>query len=198
MRMRGLVVTVGALAVALTAVAARAELKIGDPAPKWSGLTGTDGAKHGLADYADAKVLVVVFTCNTCPVAKAYQDRLIALQKDYQPKGVRMVAINPNDIKGDKLDDMKTRAKEKGFNFAYLYDPTQQVGHDYGAQTTPHVFVFDKARKLAYVGGVDDAMDAKDVKAHYLRDALDSLLAGKPPAKDTTPHPGCSIKYRKK
>ena len=130
-----------------------AELKIGDAAPDWTGIIGVDGARHGLADYKDAKVAVVVFTCNHCPVAQAYQDRLIALQKDYKNKGVQVIAVNVNNIPDDALDKMKERAKSKGFNFPYLYDSTQKIGHDYGATTTPHIFVLDKNRKLAYMGG---------------------------------------------
>jgi peroxiredoxin len=186
---------VGGMAAVLTAGIAFGELKLGDQAPKWSRLSGTDDAKHGLSDYAGAKVLVVVFTCNKCPVAQAYQDRLIALQKDYQAKGVQVVAIDVN--KGEALDDMKERAKEKGYNFPYLNDPTQKSARDHGATTTPHVFVFNKDRKLVYLGGIDDSMNESKVKHHYLRDALDAILVGKVPAKQETAHPGCTIKWKK-
>jgi peroxiredoxin len=189
-----LAATVAVMAAVCTAGIAYGELKLGDQAPKWSGLSGTDDAKHGLADYAGAKVLVVVFTCNNCPVAKAYQDRLIALQKNYQSKDVQVVAIDVN--RGEDLDAMKERAKEKGFNFPYLNDPTQKSAHDHGATNTPHVFVFNKDRKLVYLGGIDDSMSESKVKQHYLRDALDAILAGKPPAKQETAHPGCGIKWK--
>jgi peroxiredoxin len=169
-------------------------LKLGDPAPKWSGLRGTDDAKHGLTDYAKAKVLVVVFTCNNCPVAKAYEDRLIALAKVYQSKGVQVVALDVN--KNEDLEEMKERAKEKEFNFPYLNDPSQKSARDHGATNTPHVFVFDKARKLVYLGGIDDNMDDSEVKHTYLRDALDSILAGKTPKKQQTAHPGYGIKWK--
>ncbi len=172
-----------------------AELKIGDAGPDWTGLIGVDDSRHGLSDYKDAKLAVVVFTCNHCPVAQAYQDRIIALQKDYKGKGVQVIAVNVNNIPEDTLDKMKERAKSKEFNFPYLYDSTQKIGHDYGATTTPHVFVLDKNRKLAYMGGIDDNMKAGDVKKHYLRDALDALLAGKTPPETDTKHMGCSIKY---
>jgi peroxiredoxin len=171
------------------------ELKIGDAAPDWTGIIGVDGEKHSLSDFKGAKAAVVVFTCNHCPVAQAYQDRLIALQKDYKNKGVQVIAINVNNIPEDNLDKMKERAKSKGFNFPYLYDSTQKIGHDYGASTTPHVFVLDKDRKLAYMGGVDDNMKPDDVKKHYLRDAIDALLVGKTPPETETKHLGCSIKY---
>jgi len=172
-----------------------AELKIGDAAPDWSGIVGVDDKPHSLSDYKDAKLAVVVFTCNHCPVAQAYQDRLIALQKDYKDKGVQLIAVNVNNIPDDQLDKMKERAKSKGFNFPYLYDQTQKIGRDYNATVTPHVFVLDKNRKIAYMGAVDDNMKADNVKKHYLHDAVDSLLAGKTPPETVTKQIGCSIKY---
>jgi peroxiredoxin len=178
-----------------SALGRAAELKIGDAAPDWKGIVGVDDSRHSLSDYKDAKLAVVVFTCNHCPVAQAYQDRLIALQKDYANKGVQLIAVNVNNIDEDKLDKMKERAKSKKFNFPYLYDSTQKIGHDYGATTTPHVFVLDTNRKLAYMGGVDDNMKADAVKKHYLRDAIDALLAGKTPPETDTKHMGCTIKY---
>ena len=139
--------------------------------------------------------MVVAFICNHCPVAVAYEDRLVALQKDYQDKGVQVVAVNVNKLPADRLDKMKERAKAKQFNFPYLYDETQKIGRDYGATVTPHVFVFDSNRKLAYVGAVDDSKSPDKVTAHYLRDAIDALLAGKKPPKEVTQQFGCSIKY---
>ena len=193
------------LSVALVAVtmlvacrAYAAKLNIGDPAPDWSGIIGIDNAKHSLADYKKTKLLVVVFTCNHCPVAVAYEDRLIAIQKDYKDKGVQVVAVSVNNIPEDRLDKMKVRAEKKGFNFPYLYDETQKIGVDYGAEVTPHVFVLDAKRKVVYVGAIDDNMKADAVKAHFLRDALDALLVGKEPPKAVTKHFGCSVKYDKK
>jgi peroxiredoxin len=174
---------------------AAAELVIGAAAPNFSGIVGTDDKPHGLADYKDAKLVVLVFTCNHCPVAQAYQDRLIALQKDYQPKGVQVVAVNVSNFTDDRLDEMKKRAKQMAFNFPYLYDSTQKIGHDYHATVTPHVFVLDPQRKIAYVGAIDDNQQAGQVKKHYLRDALDSLLAGKKPPQEVTRQFGCGIKY---
>ncbi|MGD0516984.1 MAG: thioredoxin family protein [Thermoguttaceae bacterium] len=182
----------------MSALSQAADLKIGDAAPDWTGIVGVDDKPHSLSDYKDAKLAVVVFTCNHCPVAQAYQDRLIALQKDYKSKGVRLIAVNVNNIPEDRLDKMKERAKSKGFNFPYLYDSTQKIGHDYGATTTPHVFVLDQNRKLAYMGGVDDNMKADGVKKHYLHDAIDALLAGKTPTETVTKHLGCSIQYEDK
>ena len=171
--------------------------KIGDKAPDWSGIIGVDGKEHKLADYKKVKAVVVVFTCNHCPVAVAYEDRLIALQKDYKKKGVQFVAINVNNIPADRLEPMKVRAREKKFNFPYLYDSSQKSGKDYGAVKTPHVFLLDKDRKLAYVGAIDDSMKTDKVKTHYLRDALDAVLAGKPVEKPETNAVGCGIKYEK-
>lgn len=199
-RQRRLTVAVAAIGIYLlmrTGLPA-AELKIGDPAPSWSGIIGIDDREHGLSDYGDAKAIVLVFTCNHCPVAKAYEDRLVALQKDYQAKGVQLVAVNVNTIAADRLDKMKERAKDKGFNFPYLYDESQKIGRDYGATCTPHVFVLDKDRKIAYMGAIDDTQAAAKVKKHFLRDALDAILAGEKPAKAATKQFGCSIKYDKK
>jgi peroxiredoxin len=174
---------------------AAAELEIGAAAPHFQGIVGIDDKQHSLADYKDARLIVLVFTCNHCPVAKAYEDRLVALQKDYAAKGVQIVAVNVNNIPDDRLDKMKERAKEKGFNFPYLYDSSQKIGRDYGATVTPHVFLLDKDRKLAYRGAIDDNMAVDKVKKHYLRDALDALLAGRRPPETTTKQFGCGIKY---
>jgi thiol-disulfide isomerase/thioredoxin len=168
---------------------------IGKSAPEFEGLTGVDDQPHSLKDYADAKAVVVAFICNHCPVAVAYEDRLIALQKDYAEKGVQLVAINVNNLEQDKLPAMKERAKEKEFPFPYLYDPTQKVGRDYGASVTPHIFLLDGERKFAFIGPVDDNMDEAKVSEKYLRDAVDAVLAGnKPETTDVKPM-GCGIKY---
>jgi len=194
----------GKLALGLTILAllvsspGYAEVTVGDAAPDWTGLPGVDGKQHSLNDYRQAKLLVLVFTCNHCPVAKAYEDRLVELQKDYQAKGVQLIAINVNNLPADRLDKMQERAKAKGFNFPYLYDSSQASGHAYGARVTPHVFVLDAQRKIAYVGAIDDSQAVDNVKAGYLRDALDALLAGSQPAKAKTNAFGCGIKYEKR
>ena len=187
---------------AVTAGCARSEekadgkkLKIGDTAPTWSGIVGIDDNKHSLADYKKAKLVVLVFTCNHCPIAVAYEDRLVQLQKDYQDKGVQLVAVNVNNLDADKLDKMKARAKKKDFNFPYLYDASQKIGRDYAATCTPHVFLLDKDRKLAYTGWIDDNIDAKKAKKQDLRAALDALLAGEKPPVTVTQQFGCSIKW---
>jgi len=170
-------------------------VEIGQQGPAFNGLEGVDGKTHSLDEYADAKLVVLVFTCNHCPVAQAYQDRLIELAEDYQGKGVQIVAINVNNMEADKLPAMKQRAEEKGFNFPYLYDPSQQIGREYGATVTPHVFVLDQDRKVAYMGAVDDSQNPDNVTQHYLRDALDALLAGQAPEMTSTKQFGCGIKY---
>jgi peroxiredoxin len=190
-----LAAVVGVILAAGGCYAAESKLHIGDAAPGWAGIVGTDDQKHALADYKEAKLLVLVFTCNHCPVAQAYQERLIALEKEYQSKEVQVVAVNVNNIEPDRLEAMKKRAKDKSFNFPYLYDATQKIGRDYGATVTPHVFVLDKDRKIAYMGAVDDNMNVEKVKTHYLRDAIEALLAGKAPPRAVTTQFGCGIRY---
>jgi len=204
-----LAVMAAAVTVLLAACSSQAApLKIGDAAPDWSGIKGVDGKEHSLSEYKKAKLVVLVFTCNHCPVAKAYEDRLIAVQKDYGKKGVQVVAVCSNSVKiqpADSFEKMKDRAEGKDlgdwrekkgpFNFPYLHDVTQKMAHDYGAKVTPHVFVLCKERKIAYIGAVDDNNNAKRVEDEYLRDALDALLAGKQPEKTETKPRGCSVKY---
>jgi len=189
------------LTAATTCCAAKGKaLKIGEAAPAFSGLTGVDDKQHGLSDYGKARLVVVVFTSNHCPVAVAYEDRLIALQKDYEAKGGQVLAINSNSAKvqpPDSFENMKKRAKEKEFNFPYLHDETQKVARQYGATCTPHVFVLDKDRKIAYMGAVDDNIKADKVKDHSLRNALDALLNGEKPPKEVTRQFGCGIKWDK-
>ena len=118
-------------------------LSVGDPAPAWEGLIGVDDQKHSLGEHADAKAVVVVFTCNHCPVAQAYEDRIVEIASDYKDKGVDVVAINVNNMEADKLPAMKERAEERGFKFDYLYDPSQEIGRAFGATVTPHAFLLD-------------------------------------------------------
>lgn len=184
-------------------------LAIGDPAPDFK-LPGVDGKTHALADFADARVLVVVFTCNHCPTANAYDDRIRNLHAEFKAKGVALVAISPNDPLavrldelgytdvGDSFDDMKVRHKEKPFPFPYLYDgETQKVSLAYGVLATPHVFVFDRDRKLRYNGRVDDA-EVKPPTAHDARNAIEAVLAGKPVPVEKTRVFGCSTKWSDK
>ncbi|MCI0332511.1 MAG: thioredoxin family protein [Planctomycetes bacterium] len=171
------------------------KLVIGDAAPEFTDLIGVDDKKHSLGDFKDAKAVAVVFTCNKCPVAVAYEDRLVAFEKDYANKGVKLVAINVNNAEADKLPAMKTRAEEKGFQFPYLYDPTQKVARDYGAEVTPHIYLLDGNLKLAYVGPVDDNQDETQVTKAYLREATDAVLAGKAPETTDVKAFGCGIQY---
>ncbi|MBN2473922.1 MAG: thioredoxin family protein [Pirellulales bacterium] len=173
-----------------------APLKVSDAAPPWAGIPGIDDKEHALADCKKAKAVVLVFTCNHCPVAVAYEDRLVALQKDYASKGVQVVAVCVNDLDQDRLPAMKKRAAEKKFNFPYIYDETQKIGRDYGATCTPHVFLLDQKRKIAYMGAIDDHNNPKKVEEHYLRDAIDAVLAGKEPPKPVTQQRGCGIKWK--
>jgi peroxiredoxin len=184
-------------------------LAIGSAAPDFK-LPGIDGRQHTLAEFKDARILVVVFTCNHCPTAQAYEQRIIDLANDYRDKGVALVAINPNDPKAlrldelgwtdlsDSLEEMKIRAAERKFPFPYLYDgDTQSVARAYGCLATPHVFIFDADRKLRYQGRVDDS-DVRQVKSHDARNAIDALLAGKPVPVEKTNVFGCSTKWSDK
>jgi peroxiredoxin len=172
-------------------------VSIGDTAPAVSGV-GVDDKQHELAEYKDTKAVAVIFTCNHCPVAQSYQDRLIALQKEYEPKGLQIVAINVNNNDADKLDKMKERAASKGYNFPYLYDASQKSAVNYGASVTPHVFLLDGQRKIAYMGAVDDNMNASQTKRHYLRDAVEAVLAGTAPPVAETRQVGCGIEYQRR
>jgi peroxiredoxin len=186
-------------------------LAIGAQAPDFS-LPNVDGRFRKLADYAQAKVLVVVFTCNHCPTAQAYEGRIAKLAADYKDKGVALVAISPNDPLAVRLDelgytdvsdslaDMKIRVKDQGFRFHYLYDgDKQEAAKAYGPVATPHVFVFDAERKLRYAGRVDDnERDPNAVKSQDARNAVEAVLAGKPVPIETTKVVGCSVKWSDK
>ena len=185
-------------------------LAIGAPAPDFD-LPGVDGRRYSLKDFASAPVLVVVFTCNHCPTAQAYEERIQKLRDDYAGKGVALVAISPNDPKAvrldelgytdlsDSLEEMKIRAHDKHFTFPYLYDgETQAVAHRYGPVATPHVFVFDKARTLRFVGRVDNAENPEKIKVQDTRNAIEALLAGQPVPVEKTKVFGCSIKWAEK
>lgn len=157
-----------------------------------------DGRRYSLNSFAEKPVLVLVFSCNHCPYVKAYESRMVSVQKDYAGKGVQLVAINSNDEKAhpeDSFPEMVKRAKEKGFNFPYLRDETQEVVEAYGAVCTPHVFAFDKSRVLRYRGRIDDSKDPSAVTSPDLRNAIDDLVNGASVrVPDTRPF-GCSIKW---
>ena len=173
-------------------------LKLGDTAPAFS-LPGVDGKTYRLEDLSSAKVLCVIFMCNHCPYVKATIDRIIAIQRDYAGKGAAVIGINSNETVNhpeDSFDQMVRWAKEKSFNFPYLRDDSQEVVRAYGAERTPHIFLFDAQRKLRYTGAIDDnTQDASKAKRHYLREAIDALLAGQPIKEAETHAIGCTVKW---
>lgn len=171
-------------------------LKIGDQAPEWGELPGVDGKEHGLGEYRDFKAVMVVFTCNHCPVAKAHEERLIALAKKYAEEA-QVVAISVSLNPADSLERMRARSAEKQFPFPYLFDATQETGRKYGATVTPHVFLLDANRKIAYMGAFDDnSLEPEKAQRHYLADALEAVLAGRePPVKESLQR-GCAIEYK--
>ena len=200
-----------ALLLACSAVAFAEEnhptLAIGAAAPDFN-LPAVDGKTYRLQDFAAGKVLVVVFTCVHCPTAQLYEGRIKRLADDYRGRGVALVAIQPNDPKAVRLDElgytdladslpeMKIRAEYRHFNFPFLYDgETQSVAHAYGPTATPHVFVFDQERKLRYQGRVDSSPREALAKRQDARLAIDALLDGKPVTMEKTPTVGCSIKW---
>ncbi len=173
---------------------------IGDMATDFS-LKNVDGKMVSLSNYEDAKGFLVIFTCNTCPYAQAYEDRIIALDTKYKSLGVPVIAINPNNPKakpGDGFEEMKTRAKQKGFTFPYLLDDGQKVYPQYGATRTPHVFLLEKKESgnvVRYIGAIDDNyQDASQVEEKYVEQAMDAMLAGEEIKVETTRAIGCSIK----
>jgi thiol-disulfide isomerase/thioredoxin len=185
-------------------------LAIGSAMPAFS-MPGIDGKTYTDQSFKDSKLLVLLFTCAHCPTAQAYQERIKKLVTDYKDKGVTLVAINPNHADavrldemaytdlGDSFDDMKERAKDQKFNFLWLDDgPKQEVSHKYGPVATPHVFIFDQARKLRFEGRIDDSERESTATKHETRDALEALLAGRQPAVTTTKVFGCSVKWADK
>jgi peroxiredoxin len=163
-------------------------------------LKGTDGKTYSLDSFKTAKALVIVFTCNHCPYAKASEDRLIEIQNEYVIRGVQLVLINPNDAQSypdDSFENMITRAREKHFPFPYLWDQTQTIAKAYGAVCTPDVYLYDSSRKLAYHGRIDDNwQEPAKVTRRDLRSALDATLATKPLDFSPVPSMGCSIKWK--
>lgn len=175
------------------------KLKIGDSAPAWENLPGIDGKKHSLTDLKDKDVVVVVFTCNSCPIAVIYEDRIIDFAtKHAGPQGkVAVVAINVNTIEEERLPGMKERAKEKGFNFPYLYDETQKSAKDYGANYTPEFFVLNKSRKIVYMGAMDNKTNPTEAKINYLEPAVQAALKGEKANPGETLARGCRIRFNK-
>jgi peroxiredoxin len=200
------------LMLSLTAWAQQAHpiLAIGSPAPNFA-LPGVDGAIHKLSDYSASPVLVVIFTCNHCPIAQMYERRIAQLAADYKDRGVSVAAIEPNDPNAitideldssdisDSLEEMKIRAEYKHLTYPYLYDgETQSVTDAYGPQATPHAFVFDSGRRLRYEGRMDNSYRAELVTTHEVRDAIDAILANHEVAVKHTGVFGCSTKWKEK
>ncbi len=175
-------------------------LSLGDAAPAWKDLDGTDGKKHALADLEDSEFVVVVFTCNSCAISVGYEDRILAFaQKHAAPKsGVTIVAINVNTIKADAMPEMKARSEKKKFPFAYLYDPSQAIAKKYGATTTPEFFVLDKTRKVVYLGALDDKLDPDEATTNHLVEALAVARGAKKQIEAETLPRGCKIRFEKK
>lgn len=175
--------------------------QIGDIATDFS-LMNVDGKMVSLSDYPDAKGFVVLFTCNTCPWAAKYEDRINALSTTLSEKGYPLIAINPNDPEmkpGDSFEAMKERAENKGFNFPYIFDKEQTVFPAYGATKTPHAYVLDKDRVVKYIGAIDDSpRDADSVEINYIENAIRAIEAGTDPKPSTTKAIGCSIKSSKR
>lgn len=167
-------------------------------------LKNIDGNQVSLADFKEAKGFIVIFTCNHCPYAKLYEERIVALDKSYKKRGYPVIAINPNDAEKypeDSFDNMKKRAREKGFTFPYLVDETQEVAKAFGAARTPHVYLLQKEAdgklKVAYIGAIDDdTEDSKKEKVKYVENAINALEKGEKPNPDFTKALGCTIKWK--
>lgn len=183
------------------ATAAKGGYKVGDIAKDFS-LKNIDDAMVSLASIENAEGYIIVFTCNHCPVSKAYEDRLIDLHNRYAPKGYPVIAINPNDPDlepDDSFKAMKKRAKKMKFPFAYLFDDGQKIYPQFGATRTPHVFILDKNRMVKYIGAIDDnTYKADEVEKKYIEDAIAAMIAGNDPSPSFTRAVGCSIKDKNK
>jgi thiol-disulfide isomerase/thioredoxin len=180
---------------------AEASLSLGQKAPKSATkMKSVDGRELTITEAGGEKGTLVIFTCNHCPYVKAWEERIVELGNTYRDRGVGVIAINPNDpsVKSeDRFEAMQERAKARGMKFPYTVDETSAIARAFGATKTPEIFLFDAGGKLVYKGAVDDnSEDASKVKHHYLRDALEALIAGKPIAKAETKALGCGIKFR--
>ena len=176
-------------------------LQLGQAAPDFN-LPGTDGTNYSLANFKDAKLLIVFFSCNHCPYVIGSEERMINFAKEVAPRGVRMIAINSNETEGhpmDSFEHMQQRAKERNYPFTYVRDDSQEVALAYGALRTPHYYVFDQERKLRYTGRMDDnPRNPGKETTHELRDAVEALLAGKKPPVELTNPIGCNVKWKGK
>lgn len=191
------------VAAALAAFApAKKGYDVGDSVSDFK-LKNVDGKMVSLADFKSAKGFIVIFDCNTCPVSKAYNDRIQALNEKYAAKGFPLIAINPNspeESSGDSFDEMVKYAKNKGYEFPYLYDESQAVIRQFGPTNTPHVYILSKTGndiKVAYIGAIDDnSRDASAASKKYVETAVEELLAGKPVSNTKTKAVGCGVKMK--
>ncbi|MEM9887309.1 MAG: thioredoxin family protein [Bacteroidota bacterium] len=193
-----LIAVAAILASATSNTAEKYGLQVGETAPDFS-LKNVDGEMVSLSDFEDAKGFVVNFTCNTCPFAKMYEERIVQLQNQLEAKGYPVINIMPNDVSikpGDSFTEMKKRAKKVGYKY-YLIDEKQEVFPQYGASKTPHIYLLDKDLVVQYIGAIDDnAQDANSVTQHYVLDAVQALEEGKQPNPSFTKAIGCSIKKK--
>ena len=192
----------GCLLLMVAASPVRLGYEVGDTVADFK-LKNTNGKMVALSDYKDAKGVIVIFDCNTCPYSKAYNERIIALNKKYASQGFPVVLVQPNDPQispGDSYEEMVKQAEKKGYNFPYLFDEAQTVAKNFGATNTPHVFLLNKegsSFKVAYIGAIDDsAKDASAVSKKYVEEAVDALLAGKQVPSGKTKAIGCTIKWK--
>lgn len=170
-------------------------LSIGDAAPVWKDLPGTDGKPHSFADLAKTEIVVVVFTCASCDTAVEYESRIDALVKKYADSSISVVPICVNRVEADKLPALAKRVEEKKFAFHYLHDESQKIAKDYGAVFTPQFFVLNKDRRIVYMGAMDDSTDAAGVKVRYVEDAIAAARKGEKPAVTETIARGCRIRW---
>ncbi len=185
-------------ALLVAAAPAKDGYEVGDKVADFK-LKNVDGKMVSLADFKTAKGFIVMFDCNTCPVSKAYNERILALNKKYASQGFPVIAINPNDPSvsaGDSFEKMVDYAKKKGYDFPYLVDETQNVAKAFGATNTPHVFVLTKDLTVAYIGSIDNSRDAGNVTKKYVEEAVDALLAGTEVPTPKTKAVGCTIKWK--
>ena len=173
------------------------KLNIGDAAPAWEALPGADGKSHSLAELKDKDVVVLAFTCLSCPTAVDYEDRIEALSKKFggSEGKVGVVAVCVNKVAADRLDKITDKAKQKGFSFQYLHDESQKIAGDYGAIFTPEFYVLNKDRKIVYMGAMDDATDVANVKKHFVEDAIEAALSDSKPLVKETLARGCRVRY---
>lgn len=192
-------VLISSMFLLLAAKPAGLEYGVGDKVSDFK-LKNFDGKSVALSDYKNSRGVILIFDCNTCPYSKAYNDRIIALNKTYEAKGFPVVTINSNDGPGDRFEDMVERAKSKNYDFPYLLDETQSVARSFGATNTPHVFLLHRENKdfvVAYIGAIDNnPRDGAKAERKYVEEAVNALLAGKPVATEKTKAVGCGIKWK--